>query len=97
MEADDTKSDLPDRVIILDADNPMTEIRGSFVWAEEHSRIVEAARHTAYAEGFADGHALGASRLLAAHRHRTLRGRLRLAFVLGLVVLTALMLPVILS
>jgi hypothetical protein len=42
-------------VIILDADNPMTEIRGTFVWADDHTRVVDDARRAAYAEGFADG------------------------------------------
>ncbi len=51
VDPDSDKLDRPDRVIILDADNPMTEIRGRFVWLEEHARVVEAARRAAYAEG----------------------------------------------
>lgn len=96
MEPDSEKLDRPDRVIILDADNPMTEIRGRFVWVEEHERVVEAARRAAYAEGFADGCALAANSLRAARCPRTLRSRARRAFVFGLLVLTVLMLPVIL-
>jgi hypothetical protein len=42
-------------VVILDADNPMTEIRGRFVWVEEHARVVDAARGAAYAEGLGMG------------------------------------------
>ena len=96
VEPDSEKLDRPDRVIILDADNPMTEIRGRFVWVEEHARVVEAARRAAYAEGFADGCALVANSRRAARRPRTLRSRARRAFVFGLLVLTVLMLPVIL-
>ena len=96
MEPDNEKLDRPDRVIMLDADNPMTEIRGRFVWAEEHARVVDAARRAAYAEGFADGCTLAASSRRAARCPRTLRSRAIRAFVLGLLVLTVLMLPVIL-
>lgn len=96
MEPDSEKLDRPDRVIILDADNPMTEIRGRFVWVEEHVRVVEAARGAAYAAGFADGCSLVARSRRVTHRPRTLGSRLRLAFVLGLVVLSTLMLPVVL-
>ena len=96
MESDSEKLDRPDRVIILDADNPMTEIHGRFVWVEEHARVVEAARRAAYAEGFADGCTLVADRRRAACCPRPLLSRARRAFVLGLLVLTVLMLPVIL-
>jgi hypothetical protein len=81
-------------VIILDADNPMTEICGRFVWVEEHTRVVEAARGAAYAEGFADGCTLMAKSRQAARCPRPLRSRARRAFVFGLLVLTVLMLPV---
>ena len=40
VEPDSENVDRPDRVIVLDADNPMTEIRGRFVWVEEHMRVV---------------------------------------------------------
>ena len=96
MEPDSEKLDRPDRVIILDADNPMTEIRGRFVWVEEHARVVEAARRAAYAEGFADGCSLAGNSRRAARCPRTLRSRASRAFVLGLLVLPVLMLPVIL-
>ena len=96
MEPDSEKLNRPDRVIILDADNPMTEIRGRFVWVEEHARVVEAARGAAYAEGFRDGCALVTRTLHAAHRPHALRSWLRRGFVFGLLVLTVLMLPVIL-
>ena len=96
MAAHDERLNRPDRVIILDADNPMTEVHGRFVWADEHARVVEAARRAAYAEGFADGSTLVANRRRAARGPRTVRSRARRAFVFGLLVLTILMLPVIL-
>ena len=96
MEPSNEKLDRPHRVIILDADNPMTEIRGRFVWVEEHARVVEIARRAAYAEGFADGCTLVAKSRRTARCPRTLRSRARRAFVFGLLVLTVLMLPVIL-
>jgi hypothetical protein len=96
VQPDSEELDRPDRVIILDADNPMTEIRGRFVWVEEHVRVVESARRAAYAEGFADGCTLVANSRRAARCPRTLRSRARRALVLGLLVLTVLMLPVIL-
>jgi hypothetical protein len=66
-------------VIILDADNPMTEIRGRFVWVEEHARVVEAARGAAYAEGLGMGAPVVTRTLHAAHRPHALRSWLRRA------------------
>jgi hypothetical protein len=43
----------PHRVIILDADDPMTEIEGRFVWQEEHDRVVEEIRRAAFEDGYA--------------------------------------------
>lgn len=45
----------PERVIILDADDPMTEVTGRFVWQEEHERAVEEARRAAFEAGFHAG------------------------------------------
>ena len=45
----------PERVIILDADDPMTEVTGRFVWQEEHERLVEEARRAAFEAGFHAG------------------------------------------
>jgi hypothetical protein len=45
----------PQRVIIVDADDPMTEIEGRFVWQEEHDRVVEEARRAAFEAGYAKG------------------------------------------
>ena len=42
----------PERVVILDADDPMTEIHGRFVWIEEHERVLEEARRQAFADGY---------------------------------------------
>ena len=42
----------PERVVILDADDPMTEIHGRFVWMEEHERVLEEARRQAFADGY---------------------------------------------
>ena len=53
--SDDEIQRRPERVIILDADDPMTEIEGRFVWQEEHDRVVEVVRRQAFAEGYAAG------------------------------------------
>ncbi len=45
----------PERVIVVDADDPLREIHGAFVWQDEHERVVAEARAQAYAEGFAAG------------------------------------------
>jgi hypothetical protein len=45
----------PQRVIILDADDPMTEVEGRFVWQEEHDRVVEETRRAAFENGYAAG------------------------------------------
>jgi hypothetical protein len=45
----------PQRVIILDADDPMTEIEGRFMWQEEHDRVVEEARRAAFEDGYVEG------------------------------------------
>ncbi|WP_370617679.1 hypothetical protein [Mumia sp. Pv 4-285] len=45
----------PDRVIILDANDPMVEIEGRIVWQEEHDRVVEETRLAAYRDGYDAG------------------------------------------
>ena len=88
----------PERVIILDADDPMTEIHGRFVWQEEHDRVVDEVRRQAYADGYeagrADGLATG-SATITYQRRRGLTDRVRLAILVLLGLLVLLMLPVI--
>jgi hypothetical protein len=45
----------PTRVVMVDADNPMEEVRGEFFWREDHERVVAAARDEAYRAGYEDG------------------------------------------
>lgn len=45
----------PKRVVIVDADDPMTEIHGEFFWREDHDQILAEARQHAYEQGFGDG------------------------------------------
>ena len=49
----------PKRVIILDADDPMQEIRGEFFWREDHERILAAGRQEAFNLGYTEGLAAG--------------------------------------
>lgn len=56
----DTKR--PRQVVIVDAENPMKEIRGEFFWREDHERLVAAARELAYCEGFEHGFAAASTR-----------------------------------
>lgn len=87
----------PERVVILDADDPMTEIHGRFVWQEEHDRAVAEARQAAFAEGYESGLRDGAvPTQVVVRRRSTLRRRLRLAGIVALVLIVLLMLPVVL-
>ena len=45
----------PNRVIILDADDPMVEIHDRFVWEDEHERVVAEIAQRAYADGYEAG------------------------------------------
>jgi hypothetical protein len=40
---------------MVDADDPMQEIRGEFFWREDHERLLAEARALAFEEGYADG------------------------------------------
>jgi hypothetical protein len=51
----------PKNVIVLDADNPMVEVRGEFYWREDHEQILLHARHQAFKNGFAEGYACAQS------------------------------------
>ena len=47
----------PRNVVMVDAENPLVEVRGEFFWREEHERILADARTKAYEAGFASGFA----------------------------------------
>src|SRR3954447_8052712 len=51
----DEVSHRPSRVIILDADDPMVEIHGRFVWQDEHERVLAEIAQRAYADGYEAG------------------------------------------
>jgi len=44
----------PKNVVMVDADNPLVEVRGEFFWREDHDRMVAAAREAAYRQGYRD-------------------------------------------
>lgn len=77
----------PRQVVIVDADNPMDEIHGEFFWREDHEQILEAARQSAYREGYDQGFKAGALRREPASvrvrlvRRRSLIFRAFVAFV----------------
>jgi hypothetical protein len=86
----------PDRVVIVDADDPLTEIQGEFVWLEEHERAVAAARKSAFAEGYAAGRATTDDvRMYVVHRPRR-RNFLAITMIAVLTLIVLLMLPVVL-
>ena len=87
----------PERVIILDADDPMTEIHGRFVWQEEHDRVVDAVSRQAYADGYRAGlqAAESAPVQVQLRWRRTLADHLRLVVLVMLALLVLLMLPII--
>jgi hypothetical protein len=81
----------PERVIIVDADDPMKEIHGRFVWQEEHDRVVDDVRREAYTQGYSAGHRDGVAEARVPVRVEFRRGRgLASRLVLALVVLAAL-------
>lgn len=49
----------PTRVVVVDADNPLDEIRGEFYWLEDHEQLLAAARESAYRAGFDQGFVAG--------------------------------------
>jgi hypothetical protein len=94
----DELSKRPDRVIIVDADNPMTEVHGEFVWREEHDRVVDEVRRQALTEGYEAGARDGAATLqVQVRRKHPLGIYLRVAVGILLVLLVLLMLPVVLT
>ena len=80
----------PSRVVIVDADNPMVEVKGEFFWREDHDAIVAAERQRAYQAGYNAGWTSATprtegSRMFVLRRRRTVLSRVRrlvLAFVL---------------
>jgi hypothetical protein len=50
-----TESIRPKRVVIVDADNPMEEIRGELFWREDHERALADAREAAFRDGYTHG------------------------------------------
>ena len=87
----------PDRVIVLDADDPMTRIHGRFVWQEEHDRVVAEVRQRAFAEGNAAAAQESATPMgLSGRRTRSLHGLVRAVVAVLLILLVVLMLPIVL-
>jgi hypothetical protein len=50
-----SESTQPKRVVIVDAENPMEEIRGEFFWREDHERLLADARAAAFRDGYGRG------------------------------------------
>jgi hypothetical protein len=97
--SDDGIQRRPERVIILDADDPMTEVEGRFVWQEEHDRVVEEVRRQAFADGYStgqrDSQAQAAPVQLEPRRRRGITRPLKLAILALAVICGLLALPVI--
>ena len=98
--SDDEIQRRPERVIILDADDPMTEIKGRFVWQEEHDRVVEEVRRQAFAEGYSAGQRDAAQGQpspvqIEFRRRRGLAWALKIAILTLAVICLLLVLPVI--
>ena len=97
--SDDEIQRRPERVIILDADDPMTEVEGRFVWQEEHDRVVEEVRRQAFADGYSAGQRDAQSQLgpvqLELRRRRGISSTLKIAILALAVICVLLALPVI--
>ena len=102
----------PERVIILDADDPMTEVHGRFVWQDEHDRVVDEVRTQAFMDGYAAGQRDVAQKPAAPvqiaqkpaapvqiefHRRRTFAANIKLGLLIVAAVCILLMLPVLLG
>jgi hypothetical protein len=79
----------PTRVVVVDADNPLEEVRGEFFWREDHERQVQAARDAAYRAGYQDGLAAGSAHRPARVRVRVVRRSHVALKALGLLVAAA--------
>ena len=85
-----------ERVIIVDAENPMEEIHGEFFWREDHEVLLAAARDEGFrsgrAEGYREGYGVGwadcarqqTPQRFVATRRRSLLGWVRLVILLML-------------
>ena len=101
MSREDELEGRPERVIILDAEDPMREIHGRFVWQDEHDRVVEEVRRQAYAEGYDDARRDAAGELQSApvrvefRRRRTAGFYIRLGLFALFALFVLLMLPIV--
>jgi hypothetical protein len=80
----------PREVVVVDAENPMEEIRGEFFWREDHERLLTAAREASYRDGYERGYMAGVSRRRAgALRVRVVRRRWTIVRALMVLVVSA--------
>lgn len=80
----------PREVVVLDAENPMEEIRGEFFWREDHERLLAAAREASYRDGYERGYLAGVTRRRAgALRVRVVRRRRMIVRALMVLVTSA--------
>jgi hypothetical protein len=97
--SDDEIRRRPEHVIILDADDPMTEVEGRFVWQEEHDHVVEEVRRKAFADGYSagqrDAQAQTAPVQLELRHRRGISPTLKIAILALAVICVLLALPVI--
>ena len=92
----------PERVIIVDADDPMTEIHGRFVWQDEHDRVVDEVRQQAFMDGYTAGLEEAAARQwtpvqVELRSGRTAAAKFRLCLLILAAVCILLLLPFLLN
>src|SRR3954454_10582848 len=95
---DDSRTDRPDRVVIVDAENPLREIHDEFVWRDDHERAVSEAHAARYAAGYAAAQEQRPQPELAVRlvRRRSTASWIRLILLVALGLFVLLMLPVVL-
>ena len=94
----DELSRRPDRVIIVDADDPMTEVHGRFVWEDEHLRVLDEVRRRAFEEGYQVGlQERRDSVLIRLRRRRSAGYYVRLSVIVLLCLFVILMLPILIG
>ena len=101
MSREDELEERPERAIILDAEDPMREIQGRFVWQDEHDRVMEEVRRQAYAEGYdaarrdAEGELHSVPVRVEFRRRRTFGFYVKMGVVGLLALFVLLMLPIV--
>ena len=65
----------PKRVVVVDADDPLTEVVGEFFWREDHDQLVAEQRELAFRDGYEAGWRAAMAQQPMSYRSRSGIGR----------------------